>query len=145
MTAAYIDTQPHLLAKWSDLNPMGRIGRPDELRGVITWLASDASTFCTGSEYVETLNSPSSPLTLSLQHHRRWGAPCMVKKRRILDCNCSEHVLTTQLFARKCERMNSKHVRNLILSDVQTRCSDSSVMVLQQAIYHNTGSSCRSQ
>ncbi|KAG6886905.1 hypothetical protein C0992_001701 [Termitomyces sp. T32_za158] len=52
MTAAYLDTQPHLLEKWSSLNPMGRIGRPDELRGVITWLASDASSFCTGSEYV---------------------------------------------------------------------------------------------
>jgi len=50
MTAAYIDTQPHLLDKWSSLNPMGRIGRPDELRGVITWLASDASSFCTGSD-----------------------------------------------------------------------------------------------
>lgn len=50
MTAAYIDTQPHLLEKWSSLNPMGRIGRPDELRGVVTWLASDASSFCTGSE-----------------------------------------------------------------------------------------------
>ncbi|EKM82978.1 hypothetical protein AGABI1DRAFT_82672 [Agaricus bisporus var. burnettii JB137-S8] len=52
MTAAYIDAQPHLLEKWSNLNPMGRIGRPDELRGVITWLASDASTFCTGSDIV---------------------------------------------------------------------------------------------
>ncbi|KAG5645826.1 hypothetical protein DXG03_005167 [Asterophora parasitica] len=50
MTAAYIDTQPHLLQKWSSLNPMGRIGRPDELRGVVAWLASDASSFCTGSE-----------------------------------------------------------------------------------------------
>jgi len=50
MTAAYIDTQPHLLEKWSSLNPMGRIGRPDELRGVVTWLASDASSFCTGSD-----------------------------------------------------------------------------------------------
>lgn len=50
MTAAYLDTQPHLLGKWASLNPMGRIGRPDELRGVVTWLASDASTFCTGSE-----------------------------------------------------------------------------------------------
>ncbi|KAH9057139.1 sorbose reductase sou1 [Lactarius deliciosus] len=39
MTAAHVDTQPHLLDKW-----------PDELRGVITWLASDASTFCTGSD-----------------------------------------------------------------------------------------------
>ncbi|CAL1704091.1 unnamed protein product [Somion occarium] len=50
MTAAYLDKQPHLLAKWASLNPMGRIGRPDELRGVVTWLASDASTFCTGSD-----------------------------------------------------------------------------------------------
>ncbi|KAI0262906.1 hypothetical protein BC834DRAFT_889587 [Gloeopeniophorella convolvens] len=50
MTAAYLDTQPHLLEKWSGLNPLGRIGRPDELRGVIAWLASDASTFCTGSD-----------------------------------------------------------------------------------------------
>ena len=50
MTAAYLDKEPHLLDKWASLNPMGRIGRPDELRGVVTWLASDASTFCTGSE-----------------------------------------------------------------------------------------------
>ncbi|KAG6821153.1 hypothetical protein H0H93_005373 [Arthromyces matolae] len=52
MTAAYLEPQPHLLEKWSSLNPLGRIGRPDELRGVIAWLASDASSFCTGSEYV---------------------------------------------------------------------------------------------
>ncbi|KAH7323418.1 hypothetical protein B0J17DRAFT_582234 [Rhizoctonia solani] len=52
MTAAYLDTQPGLAEKWSDLNPLGRIGRPDELRGVIAWLASDASTFCTGSDIV---------------------------------------------------------------------------------------------
>ena len=52
MTAAYLDTEPHLLDKWASLNPLGRIGRPDELRGVVTWLASDASTFCTGSECV---------------------------------------------------------------------------------------------
>ncbi|RDB23971.1 Sorbose reductase SOU1 [Hypsizygus marmoreus] len=50
MTAAYLDMQPHLLEKWSSLNPMGRIGRSDELRGVIAWLASDASSFCTGSD-----------------------------------------------------------------------------------------------
>ena len=50
MTAAYLDSQPELQAKWSQLNPLGRLGRPDELRGVVAWLASDASTFCTGSE-----------------------------------------------------------------------------------------------
>ena len=32
--------------------PLGRIGQPHELRGAMTWLASDASSFCTGSEYV---------------------------------------------------------------------------------------------
>ncbi|KAL6309114.1 sorbose reductase sou1 [Sparassis latifolia] len=52
MTAAHLDTQPHLLDKWANLNPMGRIGRPDELRGVVAWLASDASTFCTGSDII---------------------------------------------------------------------------------------------
>ncbi|CAE6448886.1 unnamed protein product [Rhizoctonia solani] len=33
-----------------DQNPLGRIGSPEELRGVAVWLASDASSFCTGSE-----------------------------------------------------------------------------------------------
>ena len=32
--------------------PFKRMGRTDELRGVMTWLASDASSFCTGSECV---------------------------------------------------------------------------------------------
>ncbi|KAJ7182500.1 hypothetical protein C8R43DRAFT_1116137 [Mycena crocata] len=31
-------------------NPMDRFGHTDELRGVALWLASDASTFCTGSD-----------------------------------------------------------------------------------------------
>jgi NAD(P)-dependent dehydrogenase (short-subunit alcohol dehydrogenase family) len=55
MTAAYLDAQPELQDKWSSLNPMGRIGRADEVRGVTVWLASDASSFCTGSEYVAEL------------------------------------------------------------------------------------------
>ncbi|KIM81263.1 hypothetical protein PILCRDRAFT_97721 [Piloderma croceum F 1598] len=50
LTGAFLDKQPHLLDKWSSMNPMGRLGRPDELRGVIAWLASDASSFCTGSD-----------------------------------------------------------------------------------------------
>ncbi|THH09768.1 hypothetical protein EW145_g1778 [Phellinidium pouzarii] len=50
LTAALLEKEPHLLKEWSSQNPLGRLGRPDELRGVITWLASDASTFCTGSD-----------------------------------------------------------------------------------------------
>ena len=54
MTAAYLDKEPQLLDTWSSSNPVCRIGRPDELRGVIAWLAGDASSFCTGSEYVNS-------------------------------------------------------------------------------------------
>ncbi|OBZ66241.1 Sorbose reductase sou1 [Grifola frondosa] len=52
MTGAFLDTQPHFLEMWASQNPLGRIGRPDELRGVVALLASDASTFCTGSDIV---------------------------------------------------------------------------------------------
>ncbi|KAK6987676.1 sorbose reductase SOU1 [Favolaschia claudopus] len=50
MTRSFLDTQPGLEEKLSAQNPMGRFGRPDELRGVTLWLASDASTFCTGAD-----------------------------------------------------------------------------------------------
>ncbi|KAH8833615.1 hypothetical protein DL96DRAFT_450432 [Flagelloscypha sp. PMI_526] len=54
MTAGFLDTQPQLLDEWSSMNPLGRLGRPDELRGVCTWLASDASSFTTGSDILVT-------------------------------------------------------------------------------------------
>ncbi|KAI6022027.1 hypothetical protein EDC04DRAFT_2937481 [Pisolithus marmoratus] len=50
MIGGILDKRPEMLDNWSRLHPLGRIGRPDELRGVVTWLASDASTFCTGSD-----------------------------------------------------------------------------------------------
>src|SRR4051812_3346573 len=52
MTKVVLDKDPNLLKHWSSLNPMGRIGMIHELRGVMVWLLSDASTFCTGSESV---------------------------------------------------------------------------------------------
>ncbi|KAG8734987.1 hypothetical protein FRC12_018265 [Ceratobasidium sp. 428] len=52
MTAAFIDKQPGLAEKWASMNPLGRVGRPDELRKVTAWLASDVSTFCTGSDII---------------------------------------------------------------------------------------------
>jgi len=50
MTSALLDIEPELGTKWADGNPLGRLGRPEELRGVVSWLSSDASTFCTGSD-----------------------------------------------------------------------------------------------
>ncbi|EGO03650.1 hypothetical protein SERLA73DRAFT_175206 [Serpula lacrymans var. lacrymans S7.3] len=52
MTFASLEAKPSLAREWTSQNPMGRFGRPDELRGVATWLASDASTFCTGSDII---------------------------------------------------------------------------------------------
>ncbi|TFK53876.1 NAD(P)-binding protein [Heliocybe sulcata] len=54
LTAQYLDKHPGLIDKWSAQNPLGRIGRPDEIRGVVAWLASDASTYCTGSDIMVT-------------------------------------------------------------------------------------------
>lgn len=54
MTAGMLDNQPDLRDKWSSSNPLGRLGLPEELRGVVAWLASDASTFCTGSDILVT-------------------------------------------------------------------------------------------
>ena len=40
------------MARWSAQNPSGRLGRPDELRGVVTWLCGDGSTYVNGSDIV---------------------------------------------------------------------------------------------
>ena len=42
------DMRPALAAT----NPLGRIGTPEEVAELVCWLASDASAFCTGSEFV---------------------------------------------------------------------------------------------
>ncbi|KAG2115372.1 sorbose reductase sou1 [Suillus discolor] len=52
MTTAIISARPEYQAIWSEQSVMNRLGKPHELRGIITWLASDASSFCTGSNIV---------------------------------------------------------------------------------------------
>lgn len=41
-----------LIPKWVELSPYGRLGTPEELQGVALYLASDASSFTTGSDFV---------------------------------------------------------------------------------------------
>jgi len=40
------------LAMLSDMTPMGRVGQPEEVAAVITFLASDDASFVTGAEFV---------------------------------------------------------------------------------------------
>ena len=32
--------------------PLGRVGRPEEVAELVTWLASDAASYSTGAEFV---------------------------------------------------------------------------------------------
>lgn len=41
-----------LIAKWNDLAPMGRLGRPEELESICVYLAGDTASFTTGSDIV---------------------------------------------------------------------------------------------
>ena len=41
-----------LIPRWTELSPSSRMGNPEELQGVALYLASDASSFTTGSDFV---------------------------------------------------------------------------------------------
>ncbi|KAL5480671.1 hypothetical protein ACEPAI_9611 [Sanghuangporus weigelae] len=48
----YIDADPKVGEMWASQNYFGRLGKRSEMRGIAVWLASDSSTFCTGSDIV---------------------------------------------------------------------------------------------
>ena len=45
------DTAPDVLAHITNLIPMKRVGRPEEVAELVTWLTSDALSFSTGAVY----------------------------------------------------------------------------------------------
>ncbi|KAG8964612.1 hypothetical protein FRC03_001576 [Tulasnella sp. 419] len=50
LTRAVMEKDQELKRKWESLTPMGRMGEPEDLKGAIIYLASDASKFTTGTE-----------------------------------------------------------------------------------------------
>ncbi len=45
------DLKP-LIAKWNEMAPMGRMGKPEELQSIAVYLAGDTSSFTTGSDFI---------------------------------------------------------------------------------------------
>ncbi|KAL5521005.1 hypothetical protein ACEPAG_8927 [Sanghuangporus baumii] len=60
MTSQFLDSHPQVEAAWSSQNPLGRLGKPEEMRGAAVWLASDASTYCTGAD-IQIINHSIPP------------------------------------------------------------------------------------
>jgi len=52
LTGALLEREPELGVVWRERTPMGRLGTPDEVASVILFLASDESSFMTGSDVV---------------------------------------------------------------------------------------------
>ncbi|SCV73749.1 BQ2448_6179 [Microbotryum intermedium] len=50
LTRVILDRDPVLKETWENLTPMGRIGEPEDLKGAVVYLASDASGFTTGTD-----------------------------------------------------------------------------------------------
>ncbi|UJP09752.1 SDR family oxidoreductase [Microbacterium sp. KUDC0406] len=52
LTAQVLADDPALGETWRERTPMGRLGTPDEIASVILFLASDESSFMTGSDVI---------------------------------------------------------------------------------------------
>jgi len=46
-TKKILDDNPELQKQWTSLIPVGKMGRPEDLMGAVTFLSSDASSYVT--------------------------------------------------------------------------------------------------
>ena len=49
-TRKILDDNPELAKQWTSLIPQGKMGRPEDLMGAVTFLLSDASGYVTGAD-----------------------------------------------------------------------------------------------
>lgn len=52
MTRDLVDAKPELRAEWEGRTPLGRLGDPKELRELVVYLLSDASSYIVGQDIV---------------------------------------------------------------------------------------------
>ena len=52
MTKEYVDNNPDVKEHWIDPIPMKRMGKPEELKGTVVYLASESSSYMTGHTLV---------------------------------------------------------------------------------------------
>jgi 3-oxoacyl-[acyl-carrier protein] reductase len=52
MTRQFTDANPDLARQWTDAIPLGRMGQPQDLHGLVGFLASDASAYLTAQTIV---------------------------------------------------------------------------------------------
>jgi D-arabinitol 2-dehydrogenase len=45
-----LDDNPDLKKQWTSLIPVGKMGRPEDLMGAVTFLLSEASGYVTGAD-----------------------------------------------------------------------------------------------
>jgi len=51
-TEMTLSSMSELFPVWESLTPLGRLGEPEELRGALIYLASDASSYMIGHDLV---------------------------------------------------------------------------------------------
>jgi D-arabinitol 2-dehydrogenase len=65
-TKKILDDNPDLQKQWTSLIPVGKMGRPEDLMGAVTFLSSDASSY----------------VTVSNRRENKWM--CALTKNRVL-------------------------------------------------------------
>jgi NAD(P)-dependent dehydrogenase (short-subunit alcohol dehydrogenase family) len=50
LTRKILDENPELNKTWTSLIPVGKMGRPEDLMGAVTYLLSDAAGYVTGAD-----------------------------------------------------------------------------------------------